>query len=288
MRLKELLASNADRLTEADRRVVAVLLSDATGSSFLPAHVIAARAGVHQSTAGRLARKLGFETYRDLREELRGEVLEEAGPSHRLRRRLDQAGTGPILQALIESEIRALAAIPDQIPQAALERAAAALRDAAHIVVFGESHAGTLAELFARRLTRSGYRAAALTHADWEAADRLLQLGAGDALVAIAFRKPARTLQRILAHGRQAGAVTILITDFATDALQVPPDIALAASRGGAGESQSLTVPMAVCNTLILELSRIDGGHSLAALDRLLDLRTILAPDGAGRRTKNG
>ena len=61
-----------------------------------------------------------------------------------------------------------------------------------------------------------------------------------------------------------------------------------AASRGGAGESQSLTVPMAVCNTLILELSRIDGGHSLGALDRLLDLRTVLAPDGAGRRNRNG
>jgi hypothetical protein len=45
---------------------------------------------------------------------------------------------------------------------------------------------------------------------------------------------------------------------------------------------------MAVCNTLILELSRIDGGHSLGALDRLLDLRTILAPDGAGRRNRNG
>ncbi len=284
MRLKELLAHKADQLTEADRRVVAVLLADATESSFLPAHVIASRAGVHQSTAGRLARKLGFDTYRDMREELRGQILEDVNPSGRVRRRLDQVGSGRILTSMIEGEIRALSAIPDQVPQAALEQAATALRDAGSITVFGESHAGTLAELFARRLTRSGYRASALVHADWEAADRLLSLGSGDVLVGIAFRRPARTLQRILSHGREAGAVTILITDFATEALQAPPDIALVASRGGAGESQSLTVPMAICNTLILELSRIDEGHSLAALDRLMHLRGTLAPDGGGRR----
>jgi DNA-binding MurR/RpiR family transcriptional regulator len=284
MRLKELLAGKADQLTDADRRVIAVMLSDAAGSSFLPAHVIASRAGVHQSTAGRLARKLGFESYRELREELRGQVLEDVNPSGRVRRRLDRAGTGSILKSLIESEIRALSAIPDQISQPALERTASILKAAGTIIVFGESHAGTLADLFARRLTRSGYRASALQHADWAAADKLLSLQPGDAVVAIAFRRPARTLQRILAHARQAGAVTVLITDFATDTLHAPPDVALVASRGGEGESQSLTVPMAICNTLILELSRVDEGHSLQSLDKLMHLRRTLAPDGGGRR----
>jgi DNA-binding MurR/RpiR family transcriptional regulator len=284
MRLKELLVHKADQLTEADRRVIAVLLSDEAASSYLPAHIIAARAGVHESTAGRLARKLGFETYRDLREELRGQVLEDISPSVRLKSRLDRAGGGSILKSLVDSEIRALSALPDQIAQADLERSFALLKEARSIVTFGESHAGTLADLLARRLTRSGYRALSLQHADWAAADRLLDLRAGDALVAIAFRKPARTLQRVLSHAKRSGAVTILITDFATQALSTPPDVALIASRGGEGESQSLTVPMAICNTLILELSRADGGYSLESLDRLINLRRILAPDGGGRR----
>jgi hypothetical protein len=35
---------------------------------------------------------------------------------------------------------------------------------------------------------------------------------------------------------------------------------------------------------LILELSRVDEGHSLQSLDKLMHLRRTLAPDGGGRR----
>ena len=62
MPFKELIAERRDELTTSDRRLIDVLLVDKTEGSFLPAHEIAERAGVHASTAGRLARKLGFKS----------------------------------------------------------------------------------------------------------------------------------------------------------------------------------------------------------------------------------
>ena len=56
--------------------------------------------------------------------------------------------------------------------------------------------------------------------------------------------------------------------------------------RGEAGEFHSLTVPMAICNTLILELSQADKGHSLEALGRFETLRRIFEITRSSKRRR--
>ena len=50
---------------------------------------------------------------------------------------------------------------------------------------------------------------------------------------------------------------------------------ALLEGRGEQGEFHSLTVPMAICNTLILELSRTDDGRSLETLAKVETLQRL-------------
>jgi len=281
MRLKDIVEQYDGRLTEADRLLAEVLLADPKESSYLSAETIARRAGVHQSAASRLAQKLGFDSYRALRVELRREVLSDDVSADRIRKRLDHIGGRSILEGLVESELRALSALPQQIDQAQMEQAAGHLRDAGKILLFGQGHASALVDLFERRLTRSGYHVRGLRHSDWEAPDALLSLGQGDVVVAFAFRRPADRLDRVLRHAARVRATSIVISDLVGVTLRPRPDLVLAASRGGEGESQSLTVPMAICNALILELSRCDSGRSLRSLERLAALRRDLAADVA-------
>lgn len=281
MSLKDIVEQYDGRLTEADRLLAEVLLADPKESSYLSAEAIARRAGVHQSAASRLAQKLGFGSYRALRIELRKQVLSDDVSADRIRKRLDHIGERSILEGLVESEIRALSGLAEQIDQAQMEEAAARLRDAGKILLFGQGHASALVDLFERRLTRSGYRVHGLRHADWEAPDALLSLERGDLLVAFAFRRPADRLARLLWHAAKIGAGSIVISDLVGLTLRPRPDLVLAASRGAEGESQSLTVPMAICNALILELSRCDAGRSIRSLERLAALRRAFAADTA-------
>ncbi len=128
MPFKDLIAERSDELTTSDRRLIDVLLVDRTEGSFLPAHEIAERAGVHPSTAGRLARKLGFESYRAMRDELRNAVLSDLDASRRVRKRVDRAAGHTLLQSVIEGEIRALSALASQVDQAAIDRTTAVAR----------------------------------------------------------------------------------------------------------------------------------------------------------------
>ena len=274
MRLKEIIQSRQEELTQADRKVAEVLLSDRTAGSYLAAHEVALKAGVHQSTAGRLARKLGFNSYRELRDELRSALRSDLDASLRVRRRLDNVVGNSILQSVVDGEIRALADLPSQVTQSQIDGVTAGLRQAAAILVIGEGHASSLADLFARRLGRSGYRAHALAHADWQAADALLGLTASDLVFAMVFRHGSPHVERVLTHARELGARTVLLTDRMPIQASCA-ETTLVARRGEIGKSHSLTVPMAVCNTLILELSRTDEGRSLTHLGKLERLRRL-------------
>lgn len=266
MRFEDLIAEKSDALTGSDRKLVNVLLVDPTVGSFMPAHKIAERAGVHPSTAGRLARKLGFDSYRAMREAM----VFELDASARVRNRLDSATGQTLLESVIAGEIATLSRVTEQVGQEEIAAATEYLRRARRIIVVGESHAGSLAELFARRLKRSGYLAMGMSHADWETADELISLTDQDMIFGMTFRHDSPGVMRALKLARETGAGSVLLTDLIGPQVA---DVTITARRGEPGQFQSLTVPMAICNTLILELSQIDEGRSLEGLAKLENLR---------------
>ena len=78
---------------------------------------------------------------------------------------------------------------------------------------------------------------------------------------------------------RARGAVVLALTDEGGAPIRPVPDHQIRVSRGRAGETQSLTVPMAVANAVILDLAGIDEGRSLAALENYRKFRATLPPE---------
>ena len=269
MTLQEVVEQYDGQLTRTDLKVVEELLANPREGAFLSLPELAMRAEVHPTSAVRLAKKLGYSGYPELRSQLQAELLNVPPPAERVRERLAHMSGGSILSALVESELAALRRLPGLIEQQEVERAARAIMRARRIFVFGRNHAIALMQLMTLRLTRSGYAARRMERYGMELADDLLDLTAKDLVLGFCFTKPPEDLQMTLGYAAKAGATTIVISDHTGATLRPNPDILLAASRGARGESQSLTVPMAICNTLILEISRLDRGRSLKNLEKL-------------------
>ena len=153
----------------------------------------------------------------------------------------------------------------------------AALVAARRLVVFSRGHSSALAEFMVRRLVRSGYEAVAPTNVDWEAPEQLARLQAGDVLLVFAFRGLRAEVERLLAFAHQRGVRTVLIGDFIGTSVREKPGHLLLAPRGEEGEYQSFLVPMAICSILILELTRRDEGRSIRALERIGEVKEMLA-----------
>lgn len=276
MTLQDVVEQFPGRLTKADLKIVEELLANPREGAFLSLPELAERAAVHPTSAVRLAQKLGFSGYPDLRSQLQTDMLNVPPPADRIRERLEHLSEGSLLSALVESEISALRELVSNISQSEIEAAARAVIGARKIFLFGRSHAGALSQLLALRLQRHGYRAAQLRGDRDEMADHLIGMKRGDLLLAFTFTRPPPGLSRLLRFTREVGGKSLVVSDHTGATLRPNPDILIAASRGPRGESQSLTVPLAICNTLILEISRLDKGESLKSLEKLTSVKRRL------------
>ena len=269
MSFRDIIESYEGRLTAADRQVVQTLLANPTECAFLSVSNLADKAQVHTTTAVRLAQKLGFTGYPELRVTLQKEIITEASPADRRRRRLSHIEQDSIVPDLVAREVETLNRLTTQLDQVQLRSAANALSQARQIYLFGLGHARSLVELFSGHLRRHGLIVTTLTHSDRDTAERLNSMAGEDVILAFSVRVIARGLVPILELARNTGAKSILISDGIGPMVRPNPDFLLAASRGGhQDESQSMTIPMAIGNALILTLSNLNQEKTAAALNR--------------------
>lgn len=259
----------AGELTATEQRLISELLKAPREVAIGTSSEFAARLGVHEATTSRLARKLGFSSYAEFRDDLRREFLKVADPAERISATLNDARTQGFLPLLVASEMAALSAIGDHITDARILEAAEVL-DRRRVFIYGHGNAEALSVLMERRLRRLGIDSHPLAGSPRDLAERMLTLSADDALLLFAFRRQPPDYARLMAVAGEVGATTLVISGTVGPSLTPSPDVLLAAPRAGMPDSfQTLTVPMAICNAVILALAARRGSEALDKLDRL-------------------
>ncbi|QQM31123.1 MurR/RpiR family transcriptional regulator [Martelella lutilitoris] len=270
--LSDLVALNSERLTQADTRLLDVLLQNPLRAALENGKEISTRAGLHPSSAVRLARRLGFEGYPEFRtflqNSLAGEDEDFDNGAARVAARLLRADEGHLVSSVIDSEIAALEAARNSVDDRQIRKFAETVRDCRKVFIIGTGHAGALAQLLGLRLNRSGYDAVDLTATPNQMREKLMTMTADDVLWLFAFRKLPPLVQDIRTVAADRGAKTLAVTDVRGGRFSPPPDHQITISRGSLGQSQSLVIPMTVANTVILDLAAIDNGRSIRAIEQ--------------------
>lgn len=268
--LGDLISRNATRLTDADTRLLGVLMEDPIRAAMENGNVVSSRAGVHPASAVRLARRLGFRGYPEFRTFLQANLIEGGGdfesPAARIAARLVRAEEGGLLASVLDSEISALEQVRTSVSDADIRAFSECLRAGRRIFVFGRGHSSALSSLITIRLKRSGYDAIDLSGQLNQLAETVVTFGPDDVVWLLVFRKATSIIQEIRSIAHTRGARTLFLTDVMNSRIDPAPDHQILVSRGKAGESQSLVVPMTVANAVILDLAAIDEGRSLRAL----------------------
>ncbi|SDG53181.1 MurR/RpiR family transcriptional regulator [Pelagibacterium luteolum] len=273
MSLLERVQSVAESLTRAEHLLVREVIAKPRDVALGTASSLAHRIGVHEATASRLAKKLGFESYAGFRDAIRDEFIVKTDPALRVRNTLEAAQGGDLLSELIAREIEALGALPRYLDAERIDSAAQTLIKARRIFIFARGNAVTLAVMLERRLLRMGRDVEMLSGDGRDLAEQVLRLGEGDALIAFAFRRQPRHLGALLERARTVGAQSMAISGSLGPALAPAPDILLSAPRSGSNDGfQTLTVPMAITNALILTMAQKDQAQTLERLEALGEL----------------
>ena len=270
--LAPLVRPHLEQLTQTEQQLVKTLTMHPTAGLYMSASELANSAGVHPSSAVRLAKKLGFEGYPEFRRALQ---INAPRPTASAALRIERtvAGTsGDLLRQLLAKEMQSLDHLAQVISQTQIDQAAKVLLSARNLMVWASGNAKALADLLDRRMRRAGFASQNIASEGRELAERLVPMRSGDVLVCFAFRREPAELAQTLLHARECGATSILIADNLAHTLVTQADITLAAPRGEDEEFLTLTVPMVITNALVLSLARIDQRRSVQGLQRLEDL----------------
>ena len=267
--LTVLVRGSAPSLTNADQRLINVMMADPATAQFLSGAELAARAEVHEAAATRLAKKLGFKGYPQLRDSLRDEVRANSEPAGRMSRKLDAVEGDSLIRDLVRREVATLDALAGQLDQERLDNAADRLIAARRIFLYGRGHATSIVALLDRRLRRFGLQIVTLPTNGRDLAEHVLGMQAGDVVLGLALHRRPKGLGRLCQYAAELGAGSIVIADTVGPRLKPEPDQLLWASRGPDDEFQTLTVPMAICNALVLTIAKRNRARSMEALDRL-------------------
>jgi DNA-binding MurR/RpiR family transcriptional regulator len=264
-------------LSDNDERVLAFVRGHLAELAFHTAESLAQGAGVSPAAVVRFARRLGYASFRDLRDRARDE----------LRTTPDGAGesTEPssTLARKVERDVASLETLA-QLLEEPLEEASTALANARAIWFLANRETYGLA-VYAHRLMHLVRRDVRLVDPSFPEA--LRALSPDDAIVACSFRPYARLTLELIAYARQVGATVVLVTDGLSHDFIEPEDIVLAVPVESPTLLLSFTPVVCALEALTAQVAMADADHThdtLAASTQFLTRHELVVERGLGSR----
>ena len=268
MSFSSVIASSTKQLSSSERKVMAVLLSGERVSE-APAAEIAQRAGTHESTVVRLAQKLGYRGYPDLRVDLQRDEGSEAAEQESYMR----AESGHDLYSFASDEAEALERLAKYVPQDVMEAAARAIDASTTIYVFSDADdERPLRDLAARRMRRLGFTVVTLENSAKDLAENMVGFDGDSTLIAYALREASIRLAPLMSECQRRGGKVVLISDVPGFHFRPNPDHLIAAPRGDDSSYRTPLVPIALTYSLQLAVFHLDRSRYASVRSQIEDL----------------
>jgi DNA-binding MurR/RpiR family transcriptional regulator len=249
------------------------------------AAALGARIGTSDATVLRTVQTLGFASLADLK----GAILKSADvstPADDMRRTLvdlEQA-TGAALDGILQAHADGLSVLKSEKCRAQMAAGVGTLDSAARIAVFGIGPSAALATYVSTLLARSGRRSRTISATGSMLADQLLDLGAGDALLILAYGRLYREVKAVFAEAKALRLPTVLVSEADDTPLAKLADVCVAIPRGRPGQMALHGATLVGLEALVLSLAAAKPEAALSSLDNLNRLRR--ATEVQGRSAK--
>jgi DNA-binding MurR/RpiR family transcriptional regulator len=238
------------------------------------AAALGARIGTSDATVLRTVQTLGFISLADLK----SAILKSGAastPADDMRRTLVdlKKATGEALDGILQAHAEGLDVLRSRKCRAQIAAGVRALDGAERIAVFGIGPSSALATYVSILLTRSGRRSRTMSATGSMLADQLLDLGAGDALLVLAYGRLYREVKAVFAEAKALRLPTVLVTETDDTPLAKLADVSVAIPRGRPGEMALHGATLVGLEALVLSLAAAKPDAALASLDNLNRLR---------------
>lgn len=225
---------------------------------------LAKNAQTSTATLSRFARTLGMESFSALRAEIAEEVQAVLHPVEKLRSAVKRkSGKQSVVSESLELTLNNVRTTANILDSAQLERSVTKLAKARCVYVMGFGLSSHLAGILA--LDLQPFCQQVISVVDFGgtevAAGRLMNIGAGDLLVAVSFPRYADDAIRLTRYARDSGAATLALTDSIASPLAAASDSVLVAASTHPVLSSSKVSALMVIEALVTALMVSNKSH---------------------------
>jgi DNA-binding MurR/RpiR family transcriptional regulator len=256
----------------SNRAIAEHLLRNPVRGAALSIEDLAAASHVSTATLSRFARLLGFGGFPELRAALADTLQSVLRPVEKLRGALVRAeGAAPMREGL-EDTLANLRGTAEGLEPAAIGRIVSLLAEARCVYVMGFGLSAHLAGFLALGLQPFCQQIINVVEygGTENAAGRLMNLGPGDALIAISFPRYAADVVHLARYAADQGATIVAITDSAASPLMPLASETLIAQATHPVLSSSNVAALLVIEALVAALM-LSNADNLAKATRLTD-----------------
>lgn len=247
------------------QRIARYLLENPEDSAFATVTSIAGHVDVQPSSLVRFAKAFGYDGFSAMQKVFRSRLISEA-PTYRERlrnlrqQRTPEAGAESVLNDFIDEGMAALEQLRQHFDTEAVNAATAMLTEAETVYILARGRAFPVAFYIAYALTGLE-KPCRLLDGVGGLTEREARLAtAKDALVAVSFRPYSPDVIELVEVLSKAGVQTVAITDSPVSPLALVADAVLETREEERRAFRTLTAPMCLAQTLVMNV-----GHELIA-----------------------
>lgn len=266
------LAERRSSLSRRELDLIEWIIANPHEAAFDRLQSLAEKAAVSKPTVISSYRKLGYPDYQTFQEAIQrfyaGQIDSYRAGAVALR---ELGSSSELLGACIDVEIAALETLRKNIRAEELDALAAETLEAREVFIYGGGTGFYPGHYLVQRLRRCGLTAS-LTGTDREhALDELGPIRGGDLFLSFFYTQDSLALGTLLDFARGRGARTALVAGFLDPDLCRRADRHLFVPRGHIRFKNSMAVPMAFAQILLMAIE-FKGGERIAERLRLLEM----------------
>lgn len=281
-RLGEQLAKRRHKLSPGLLKVLEFIDANRHRVLGLSALEIGFEAGASDATVIRAIQSLGFSGIRELKDVLEAWLGETDSPIEKMASTLRDVD-GEVNHAIdftLQSTTATVEHLSNAENRASISRIADLFTEAKAVAIFGIGASGIIAEYGARLFARSGMPSHALNATGIALAEQLLALQPGHLLVMLLHGRSHREAMATISEAERLGLPIVMILGKADTPLRSHAREVLMLPR-----SKSERLALHAPSLIVLELlhviySMVKPEATLASLERLIELRTLVRPSG--------
>ncbi|RKX86806.1 MAG: hypothetical protein DRP57_00625 [Spirochaetes bacterium] len=250
--------------TKSDRLILSFITSHPQDAAFLPLKGLTEKTGTSKPTVIEFYKKLGYSSFKEFLNGLRN-FYEHHIDSYRASAAIFKKinGTGELISALVETEVRSITRIKDYISEDDLMFISKSILGSKRVFIFGPGTGYYPAHFLFQRLKRYRIDIHLIGDDIQHTAEYLFPVCTGDLVLIFNYLPEPDIIEKVMKYCKDEGASIVLITGSIYLSLAPYPDRVIYVKRGEIGFKNSMAVPMAFANLILLSVE-LTGGEKVS------------------------